>query len=86
MSHLSKFSNLHLTRGQVLFSKTGAFNAIVRLSRPEYRPDYMKILGQFTPGFMSAQIGCDALDRAEADSNILSVELREHLSDLSPAH
>lgn len=74
-----KFHNMHLTRGQ-----TGApgstYNAIVCLAQPEYRPSYMRILGQFSPGFMRAEIPYDAFAAAAADAKVLTVELRAYRS------
>ncbi|MBI1273188.1 MAG: hypothetical protein GC131_03770 [Alphaproteobacteria bacterium] len=84
-TNYNKFTNLHLTHGHVLTHKAGGFSAIVRLARPEYRPEYMTILGTFTPGWMRARINCDALDRAADDSDVLSVELCEHYS-VAPLH
>lgn len=71
----NKFHNMHLTRTQ--YQATGSlFNAIVRLARPEYRPNYMRILGEFSPGFMRAEIAYNAFDQAQADRDVLTVELR----------
>lgn len=71
----NKFHNLHLTRTQ--YQANGSlFNAIVRLARPEYRPNYMRILGEFSPGFMRAEIAYHAFAKAEADGDVLTVELR----------
>ncbi len=58
----------------------GTFDAIVRLARPEYRPSYMKILGQFSPGFMRAEIDYTAFPEATADRDVLAVELRAYQS------
>ncbi len=71
-----KIHNLHLTRGQTGAAPTSFYNAIVRLNHPEYRPSYMRILGQFSPGFMRAEIAYDAFAKARADAEVLAVELR----------
>lgn len=71
-----KIYNLHLTRGQTAAAATGLYNAIVSLAHPEYRPSYMRILGQFSPGFMRAEIAYDAFAKARADAEVLAVELR----------
>ncbi|MBI3419525.1 MAG: hypothetical protein HY053_05285 [Proteobacteria bacterium] len=57
----------------------GRFEALVRLSSEDYSPDYMKILGPFTPGVMKAEIRTEALQRLAADEHVLSVELREYV-------
>ena len=71
-----KIHNLHLTRGQTGMAATSHYHAIVSLTRPEYRPSYMRILGQFSPGFMRAEIAYDAFAQARADAEVLAVELR----------
>lgn len=70
-----KFHNLHLTRG-VCGTAQSTYNAIVCLAQPEYRPSYMRILGPFSPGFMRAEIPYAAFAAAEADAQVLTVELR----------
>lgn len=78
--HNDKFHNLHLTRGQNNPQNNRTFNAIVQLAHPEYRPSYMRILGQFSPGFMRAEIAYNAFAAARADEEILAIELRSLLS------
>ena len=75
-----KFTNFHLTRGHNTELPHGTYEAIVRLARPEYRPPYMHILGQFSPGFMRARIDYADFSRASADHEVLMVELRVHQS------
>lgn len=75
MPEANKFHNLHLTRTQYQ-ATSSLFNAIVRLSRPEYRPNYMRILGEFSPGFLRAEIAYHAFAKAQADQDVLTVELR----------
>lgn len=79
-----KISNQHLLRGQLRAASTAerdsGFTAIVRLRHAEYRPDYMEILGPFSPGYVRARLPQSAIASAEADQNILSVELQAHHS------
>lgn len=75
-----KFTNIHLTRGHHAEAPHGTYDAIVRLARPEYRPPYMRILGQFSPGFMRARIDFADFPQAYADRDVLAVELRAHQS------
>lgn len=75
-----KFTNTHLTRGHNADAPHGTYDAIVRLARPEYRPPYMRILGQFSPGFMRARIDFADFPQASADRDVLTVELRAHQS------
>lgn len=56
----------------------GRFEALVRL-KEDYHPDYMNILGPFSPGVMKAELHAEALDRLAADEKVLSVELREYV-------
>ncbi len=75
-----KFTNRHLTRGHNAETAPGTYDAIVRLARPEYRPSYMRILGQFSPGFMRARIDFADFPQAGADRDVIAVELRAHQS------
>lgn len=59
-------------------SAHGRFEALVTLSE-DYRPEYMKILGSFSPGTLRAEIPTAALKRLEHDDKVLSVELREYV-------
>lgn len=56
----------------------GHFEALVRLS-DNYSPEYMKILGPFSPGVMKAKLPCTALSRLMCDQKVLSAELREYV-------
>ncbi len=80
-----KFHNLHLTRGQNFSAHQGTFKAIVRLARAEYRPPYMRILGQFSPGYLRAEIDYAAFPRVHDDSEVLAVELLAYRSQPSGA-
>ncbi len=59
-------------------SSEGRFAALVRLSE-NYRPEYMTILGAFTPGVFRAEIPSSALPRLTQDDRVLGVELREYV-------
>lgn len=76
-----KIVNPEITRG-ILHSDNphGEFEAIVHLAKPETHPPYMKILGTYSPGFLKARIPCSQMRRISADQNVLSVELRAHIS------
>ncbi|MGB4101620.1 MAG: hypothetical protein WBK91_06925 [Alphaproteobacteria bacterium] len=75
-----KFTNTHLTRGHNAQTPHGTYDVIVQLVRPEYRPSYMRILGQFSPGFMRARLDLADFPQASADHNVIAVELRSHQS------
>ena len=56
----------------------GHFEALVRL-KDNYQPDYMNIVGPFSPGVLKAELQAEALPRLAADEKVLSVELREYV-------
>ncbi len=82
-----KILNPELTRGALHGNNPhGEFEAIVHLATPEKHPSYMKILGTYSPGFLKARIPCSQIKRISSDDNVLSVELRAHISSsLEPA-
>jgi hypothetical protein len=57
----------------------GEFRVIVRLVRPGKLPRYMKATGLHSPGHIKARIPCNQIQRAGNDSNVVSIELREHV-------
>lgn len=59
-------------------STEGRFEALVTLSE-DYHPEYMKIVGQFTPGILRAEVPAPALSSLMRDEKVLSVELREYV-------
>jgi hypothetical protein len=59
-------------------SGEGHFEALVRLSE-NYKPDYMKITGVFTPGVFKAALPAHALSRLAKDEKVLDVELHEYV-------
>lgn len=79
--HLGKVVNPDLAL-TVLHSidPRGEFKAFVRLAKPEKPSRYMKIVEVHSPGLLKALIPCDRLTRIANDRNVLSVELREHVS------
>jgi len=80
---VQKIVNPELARGPMRGDKPhGEFKAIVHLASPDKHPPYMKILGLYSPGFLKARIPCSQINRISADANVLSVELREHVSDM----
>jgi hypothetical protein len=66
-----------MLRGTKMF---GEFRIIVRLASPEHHPSYMEVTGPHSPGHMKARIPCDRIGCLEKDGNVLSVELRAHVS------
>ena len=78
-----KIVNPELALGPLRDDKPhGEFKAIVHLAKPDKHPSYMKIIGLYSPGFLKARIPCSQMNRIAADANVLSVELREHISDM----
>lgn len=63
----------------------GEFMAYVRLAKPEEHPTYMSIEALCAPDLIKARIPCDQMDNLAEDTNVLSVELREHISGLYTA-
>jgi hypothetical protein len=84
MAHLHtlhKIINPDLARAALHSAERfGEFQIIVRFARPEKHPSYMKVTGEHSAGHMKALIPCDQIDRLEDDRNVLSVELRQYIS------
>lgn len=57
----------------------GHFEALVALDS-NYKPDYMTILGQFSPGVLKVSLQPCELLRLQADERVLSAELREYIA------
>ncbi len=57
----------------------GEFHVIVRLVRPGQVPRYMKATGLHSPGNIKARIPCNQIRHINDDSNVVSIELREHV-------
>jgi hypothetical protein len=58
----------------------GEFKAYVRLAKPDRRPSYMKVMGLYAPDIFRARIRCDQIKNLAGDTNVISVELREHIT------
>lgn len=59
----------------------GEFEAIVHVAEPQAHSPYMRILGPYSPGFLKVRIPCSKIAALTDDANVLSIELRAHLSD-----
>jgi hypothetical protein len=57
---------------------SGHFEALVRL-QGNYRPDYLKILGNFSADVFKVQLPSSALSRITRDEGVLSLDLREYV-------
>ncbi|HUY69178.1 MAG TPA: hypothetical protein VMV79_07745 [Alphaproteobacteria bacterium] len=80
-SSFAKIVNPDLARAALRGVESfGEFRIIVRLAQPERTPPYMTVTGVHSPGHMKARIPCDQIARLDKDTNVLSVELREHVS------
>jgi hypothetical protein len=82
-TYLDKIVNADLARTALHnVEPFGEFTAYVRLASPEKCPSYMEAL-EFQlhmPGYLKVRIPCAEIARVAGDSNVLSVELREHIS------
>ncbi|MGE3623107.1 MAG: hypothetical protein AB7H77_04440 [Bdellovibrionales bacterium] len=77
---LNKVVNPHLARLALHAARPqGEFRVIVHLAHPAKPPRYMKVTGMASPGGLKARIPCNQIERVDKDSNVLSVELREHV-------
>jgi hypothetical protein len=57
----------------------GEFKVIVRFAKPKY-PPYLKVIGPHSPGHIKARVPCNQIARMSQDNNVLSIELREHVT------
>jgi hypothetical protein len=83
-AYLDKIVNPELARAAMhSVEPHGEFKAYVRLAAPEQRPSYMKFMELYSPGIFKAFIPCAQIENVADDSNVLSVELCEHISSYS---
>jgi hypothetical protein len=57
----------------------GEFKVIVRLQQPGKLPRYIKAAGLHSPGHIKGRMPCEKIEAIGRDSNIVSLELREHV-------
>ena len=75
----AKIVNPYLARMALHAAETfGEFQVIVRFAKPKY-PSYLTVTGQHSPGHIKARVPCNQIERMSRDSNVLSIELREHV-------
>jgi hypothetical protein len=55
----------------------GEFGVIIKLERPDRHSPYIKVIGQHSPGHVKARVPCNKIRSVIGDRNVLSVELRE---------
>ena len=82
-AYLDKIVNPELVRTALhTVEPFGEFTAYVKLAEPENCPSYMEALGMqlISPGYLKVRIPCAEITRVGTDSNVLSVELRQHIS------
>jgi hypothetical protein len=80
-SSLGKILDPHLARLALRGNKpAGEFGVIVRFHQPNKTPRHMKVTGQHSPGYFKARIPCSKINSVLGDRNILSIELREHVT------
>jgi len=75
-----KIVNLHLARAALHADKVfGEFRVIVRFQRPGRPPACMTVTGRHSAGHFRARIPCSAIESVARDSNVVSLELSEHI-------
>ena len=81
-AYLEKIVNPDLAHAAMRTAEPyGEFKAYVRLAKPELFPTYMsKVVALNSPGLFKACISCDQIEHAADDNNVISIELREHIS------
>jgi hypothetical protein len=58
----------------------GEFIALVKMAQSKPYPTCLKAARLYAPDLWKAMIPCDQIDDLVADTNVISVELREHIS------
>ena len=58
----------------------GEFKAFVKVEKSRPHPAYLKEAKTCAPGVVKARIACDQIETAIANSNVISIELREHIA------
>ena len=58
----------------------GEFKALVTYAKNKPYPDYLTAVEFYAPNVLAARIPCDKIESANADSNVISIEIREHIT------
>jgi hypothetical protein len=58
----------------------GEFGVIIKFQQPNKVPRHIKVTGQHSPGHFHGRISCSKIESVIGDRNILSVELREYIT------
>lgn len=85
--HFAKILNPNLALA-ALASATphGEFKAYVRLAKSGRYPASLKSTRVCAPGLVKGRIACAQIRALAADSNVVSIELREHIASASGAY
>jgi hypothetical protein len=83
-AYLEKIVNPDMARAALRNAEPhGEFKAFVRLAKPEDHPSYMRSIELHSAGLVKARIPCNKIAFVAADTNVISIELREHISSSS---
>ena len=58
----------------------GEFIALVKMAESKPHPSCLKAAQLYAPDLWKALIPCDQIDDLVADTNVISIELREHIA------
>ena len=78
---LEKIINPNLTVAALNCAEPfGEFKALVKYTKAEPYPDYLTAVEFYAPDVLKAHIPCSKIEHANADANIISIEIREHIT------
>ena len=80
-SYMEKIVNPNLALAALnCLEPYGEFKALIKTVTETELPSCFKSVEFYAPGLLKPYIPCSQIERAAADTNVISIELREHIA------